>query len=163
MFSKIMTKVFAVYPEAELKRGTAEVIADKRRAEIPAIPPVTMESPEASSSALPGAIPAVAAAPAPEVTAVPESAAEVHKVDVAANLDALAKQSKKDFDWRKSIVDLLKILDLDSSLSARKELADELGYNGDKSDSAAMNVWLHKQVITKLEENGGKVPGSLVA
>jgi hypothetical protein len=64
-------------------------------------------------------------------------------------------------DWRHSIVDLMKLLNLDSSLSARKELAQELHYTGDTSDSASMNIWLHKQVMQKLAENGGKVPDSL--
>jgi len=82
-------------------------------------------------------------------------------VDVAANLDALAKASKEKFDWRKSIVDLMKLLQLDSSLGSRKELAKELGYTGNMNDSATMNVWLHKQVMTKLAENGGKVPDNL--
>lgn len=82
-------------------------------------------------------------------------------VDVAANLDALAKASKEKFEWRKSIVDLMKLLNLDSSLTARKELAKELGYTGNTSDSATMNVWLHKQVMTKLAANGGKVPDEL--
>ena len=82
-------------------------------------------------------------------------------VDVAANLDALAKASKEKFDWRKSIVDLMKLLKLDSSLGSRKELAKELGYTGNMNDSATMNVWLHKQVMTKLAENGGKVPDNL--
>ena len=82
-------------------------------------------------------------------------------VDVAANLDALAKASKEKFDWRKSIVDLMKLLNLDSSLGSRKELAKELGYTGNMNDSATMNMWLHKQVMTKLAENGGKVPDEL--
>jgi len=82
-------------------------------------------------------------------------------VDVAANLDALAKASKEKFDWRKSIVDLMKLLKLDSSLGSRKELAKELNYTGDMNDSATMNVWLHKQVMTKLAANGGKVPDDL--
>jgi hypothetical protein len=82
-------------------------------------------------------------------------------VDVAANLDALAKESKEKFDWRKSIVDLMKLLKLDSSLGSRKELAKELGYTGNMNDSATMNVWLHKQVMTKLAANGGKVPDDL--
>ena len=82
-------------------------------------------------------------------------------VDVSANLDALAKASKEKFEWRKSIVDLMKLVNLDSSLGSRKELAKELGYTGDMNDSATMNVWLHKQVMTKLAENGGKVPDNL--
>jgi hypothetical protein len=99
------------------------------------------------------------ASPATAPGGAAPSAAAV--IDVAANLDALAKASKEKFDWRKSIVDLMKLLNLDSSLTARKELAKELGYTGDGSDSAAMNVWLHKQVMTKLAANGGKVPDEL--
>ena len=69
-------------------------------------------------------------------------------------------QSEK-LNWKQSIVDLMKLLKLDSSLSARKELAQELGYKGALDGSAEMNVWLHKQVMTKLAESGGKVPDSL--
>ena len=74
-----------------------------------------------------------------------------------------AATKKEKLDWRKSIVDLMKVLDLDSSLKNRQELAKELGYTGDMNDSAKMNIWLHKQVMTKLAENGGKVPDSLKA
>jgi Domain of unknown function (DUF3597) len=82
-------------------------------------------------------------------------------VDVAAVMDGLAAKSKQKLDWRKSIVDLMKLLDMDSSLAARKELAKELHYTGDMGDSAKMNIWLHKQVMNKLAENGGKVPEDL--
>jgi len=82
-------------------------------------------------------------------------------VDVEASLGALAAKSGEKLNWRTSIVDLLKLLDLDSSLSARKELAEELNYTGARDGSAEMNIWLHKQVMHKLEENGGKVPESL--
>ncbi len=79
-------------------------------------------------------------------------------VDVAPILDkAVAAQGEK-LAWRTSIVDLMKALDIDSSFSARKELAKELGYTGDSSDSASMNIWLHKQVMAKLAANGGKLP-----
>jgi Domain of unknown function (DUF3597) len=80
---------------------------------------------------------------------------------VAAILTKLAASNKERLDWKKSIVDLMKLLGLDSSLAARKELADELHYTGDKNDSATMNIWLHKQVMLKLAENGGKVPDEL--
>jgi hypothetical protein len=83
------------------------------------------------------------------------------QVDVEAVLSKLASQNKEKLDWRKSIVDLMKLLNLDSSLSARKELAKELHYTGDMANSADMNIWLHKQVMIKLAENGGKVPDSL--
>jgi hypothetical protein len=116
---------------------------------------------EAQASPAPSAgAPATGAAgTAPGGSAAPK--APVAAVDVAANLDALAKASKEKFDWRKSIVDLMKLLKLDSSLASRKELAKELGYTGNMSDSATMNVWLHKQVMAKLAANGGKVPDEL--
>ena len=82
-------------------------------------------------------------------------------VDVGVTLDKLAKEKKQKLDWRKSIVDLMKLLDLDSSLAARKQLAKELNYSGDTNDSAAMNIWLHKQVMNKLAASGGKVPDDL--
>jgi Domain of unknown function (DUF3597) len=82
-------------------------------------------------------------------------------VDVEAVLTGMAKNAGQTLDWRHSIVDLMKLLGLDSSLAARKELAQELGYSGDMNDSAGMNIWLHKQVMQKLAENGGKVPDSL--
>jgi len=109
-----------------------------------------------------------AAAPAPQVapapaqpTAAAPGAAPAAPVDVTAIMDNLAGQSSERLDWRRSIVDLMKLLNLDSSLAARKELAQELSYTGDMNDSASMNVWLHKQVMTKLAENGGKVPDEL--
>ncbi len=98
------------------------------------------------------------------VNAPTESAAAAapgQSVDVAAVLTDLASKNSQQLNWRTSIVDLMKLLDLDSSLNARKELAQELHYSGDMNDSAAMNIWLHKQVMQKLAENGGKVPDDL--
>ena len=94
-------------------------------------------------------------------TATPPAGAPMSNVDVEAVLTKLAVESKEKLDWRKSIVDLMKLLKLDSSFSARKELAKELGYSGDTNDSASMNIWLHKQVMQKLAANGGKVPADL--
>jgi hypothetical protein len=85
-------------------------------------------------------------------------AAPPQSVDVAAILDKAVAAQKEKLEWRTSIVDLMKALDIDSSLAARKELAKELGYTGDTNDSATMNVWLHKQVMAKLAANGGKLP-----
>jgi hypothetical protein len=82
-------------------------------------------------------------------------------VDVAPILDKAVADKKEKLEWRTSIVDLMKALDIDSSLSARKELAKELGYSGDTGDSASMNIWLHKQVMAKLAANGGKLPAEL--
>ena len=83
-------------------------------------------------------------------------------VDVNAVLNEMASKSSEKLDWKKSIVDLMKLVGMDSSLASRKELATELGYTGDKDDSATMNIWLHKQVLKKLAENGGKVPQDLL-
>jgi 3-oxoacyl-ACP reductase-like protein len=83
-------------------------------------------------------------------------------VDVSVVLNELASKNSEQLDWKKSIVDLMKLVGMDSSLASRKELAKELGFNGDSSDSATMNVWLHKQVLRKLVENGGKVPAELL-
>lgn len=79
-------------------------------------------------------------------------------VDVAPILDQAVKAKGEKLEWRTSIVDLMKALDIDSSFAARKELAKELGYTGDSNDSASMNIWLHKQVMSKLAANGGKLP-----
>jgi len=86
------------------------------------------------------------------------SAAPAATVDVAPILDAAVKAKGEKLEWRTSIVDLMKALDIDSSFTARKELAKELGYTGDSNDSASMNIWLHKQVMTKFAANGGKLP-----
>lgn len=104
---------------------------------------------------------APAASPAPLPTQAAPAPAAAAQVDVEAILNAKAAQAGQPLNWRTSIVDLLKLLDIDSSLQARKELAHELHYTGDTGDSAAMNIWLHKQVMYKLEENGGKVPAEL--
>jgi Domain of unknown function (DUF3597) len=95
----------------------------------------------------------------PGTTAAPTMA----QVDVEAVLTKLAEQNEEDLDWRRSIVDLMKLLNLDSGLAARKQLAQELHYAGNVNDSASMNVWLHRQVMQKLAENGGKVPADLMA
>ena len=81
--------------------------------------------------------------------------------ELNAMIQKIADGQKEDLNWKESIVDLLKLLKLDSSLTARKQLAQELGYTGALDGSAAMNIWLHKQVMTKLAEGGGKVPDSL--
>jgi hypothetical protein len=104
-------------------------------------------------------------APAAQTTGATAAAAPAatlnQQVDVEEVLTNMQKQSGQQLNWRSSIVDLLKLLNLDSSLQARKQLAAELNYTGDTNDSATMNIWLHKQVMTKLAENGGKVPADL--
>ena len=118
-----------------------------------------------SASAAPAGGTATSAAPAggsssasPSPAAAPAGAAPAQSVDVAPILDKAVAAKGEKLEWRTSIVDLMKALDIDSSLSARKELAKELGYTGDTNDSASMNIWLHKQVMTKLAANGGKLP-----
>ncbi|WP_027579060.1 DUF3597 domain-containing protein [Bradyrhizobium sp. Ai1a-2] len=108
-----------------------------------------------AGGAAPGSAPASSS---PSATAATPAAAPAQTVDVAPILDNAVAAKKEKLEWRTSIVDLMKALDIDSSLSARKELAKELGYTGDTSDSASMNIWLHKQVMAKLAANGGKLP-----
>ena len=84
-------------------------------------------------------------------------------VDVAAILDGMAAKHPEKLDWKHSIVDLMKLVGMDSSLAERKELATDLNYSGDMNDSASMNMWLHKEVMRKLAENGGKVPADLLS
>ena len=104
------------------------------------------------------AAPAAGGAAAGGSTGGSAAAAPAATVDVAPILDKAVAAKGEKLAWRTSIVDLMKALDIDSSFSARKELAKELGYTGDSNDSASMNIWLHKQVMTKLAANGGKLP-----
>jgi len=115
------------------------------------------------ASAAPAAATAAAAAPAAQSApaSAPGAASAAGPVDVSAIMDNLATQATQKLDWRHSIVDLMKLINLDSSLTARKKLAQELNYTGDMNDSASMNIWLHKQVMIKLADNGGKVPDEL--
>lgn len=116
--------------------------------------------------------PKAKAAPTPPVSQTPTAVSEPNRaaepdpasapaVDVAAVLEIMAADNGQSLNWRTSIVDLLKLLSIDSGLANRKALAAELGYSGDTDDSATMNVWLHKAVMQKLAENGGIVPDSL--
>ncbi len=114
--------------------------------------------PQAQSQPQPQARPQAAPAPAP-AAAVPQPAPE--PVDVEAVLTEAAAEKGGGGNWRTSIVDLLKLLDLDSSLAARKELAEELNVHAGEHGSAEQNLALHKAVMRKLAENGGKVPDSL--
>jgi len=112
-------------------------------------PAVTQATaPAAPAESTPGAAPASPAAAAPPV-------------DVEAVLNDMAKKNPEKLNWRTSIVDLMKLVGMDSSLTARKELAQELNYTGNTNDSASMNMWLHKQVMRKIAENGGKLPADM--
>ena len=140
LFSNIMSKIFgspAAVAQAPPDRSAAQQ------------PPTVASSSSPSGTSGPAA---TAAAPAPPPATV----------DVTAVLDGLAAKNPEKLDWRRSIVDLMKLVGIDSSFSARKELAKELNYPGDTGDSAAMNIWLHKEVIKKLAANGGKVPADLL-
>jgi 3-oxoacyl-ACP reductase-like protein len=134
VFGSIMSKIF--------RRGEAPAAQAPR-------PSAPAPAPQAS---------APQAQPAPAAPAGPTPMAPV---DVEAVLTVMANDNPQKLDWRYSIVDLMKLLSIDSSLQNRRALADELGYSGDKEDSAAMNIWLHKAVMRKLAENGGLVPDSL--
>jgi len=115
-------------------------------------------------TATPAPQPAPAPIPTPTAAPMPSTAAPtatVQPVDVAGILDFMNSTRDQKLNWRTSIVDLMKLIGLESSLAERKELADELGYTGDKSDSASMNIWLHKQVIQKIVDNGGQLPRDL--
>jgi 3-oxoacyl-ACP reductase-like protein len=137
LFSNLMSKIFS-------HSGTAAAVSTGTSAGQP-------------SSAAPSAT----GAPAASAPSTPRTAAQV--VDVAVILDGLAAKNPEKLDWKKSIVDLMKLVGMDSSLGARKQLAKELNYTGDPSDSASMNIWLHKEVLRKLSENGGKVPPELLS
>jgi hypothetical protein len=116
-------------------------------------------APGASPSASPGGSSSASVpAPAGSASAAP---APISRADVEAQIAAIEAKRGVKYNWKQSIVDLMKLLDLDSSLASRKELAQELGYKGALDGSAEMNVWLHKQVMEKLAEGGGKVPDSL--
>lgn len=153
IFGKIMSSIFGTPAQADEVKGSPD-----------AVPPAATTS--ASAPATPGTTTVADASSAKgssPVAAAPAAAAAKASVDVTAILDKLTDESdENDLDWRKSIVDLMKLLGIDSSLKARKTLAQELAYTGDTGDSATMNVWLHKQVMKKLAENGGKIPAELL-
>ena len=167
MFSNLMSKIFG---QATTSSAPAAAGPSNPTGSVMASGPATADRPASASGpsmavgAATSAGPATASASTaagPATASVPSAGARP-VVDVTAILDGLAAKSLEKLDWKKSIVDLLKLVGMDSSLAARKELATELGYPGDQSDSAKMNVWLHKEVIKKLAANGGKVPADLL-
>ncbi len=125
-------------------------------------PAAAAENPAAAPAATGAAPTAATSSPAPAAASAAPAASPSAPVDVAPILDAAVKKSGQKLDWRHSIVDLMKALGMDASLSERKELATELGYTGDTGDSAKMNMWLHKALMKKLSENGGNVPADLL-
>ncbi len=149
IFGNILAKIFPAGHRASTPAPTAS-------------PDATPPSGAASSGTTsPAATAGSTAASAGAATPASPAAPAMPAVDVEQVLNGMAQKQSQTLNWRTSIVDLMKLLDLDSSLTARKQLATELHYSGDTNDSATMNVWLHKQVMTKLAENGGKVPDEL--
>lgn len=102
--------------------------------------------------------PTAPAQPAPATTTAPAATATIERVDMEKVLDDMAAKNPQKLNWRNSIVDLMKLVGMDSTLQERKELADEMGYTGDKNDSAAMNIWLHKKLMERLKSDGGGAP-----
>jgi len=117
---------------------------------------------EAKVNAARPSAPAAPAAPAPAPTATATAAPKaVSMATIEATLEDMAASSKQKLDWRNSIVDLMKLVGIDSDITNRRALAHELGYTGDLNDSATMNVWLHKEVMRRMAESGGEVPANL--
>ncbi|MCJ2114632.1 DUF3597 domain-containing protein [Methylobacterium sp. E-025] len=148
IFGSIMSKIFGGSASAQA--------AAPHASETPNVSAASTGSTGAGSSTSGASAPSMAGAPSPVATG--SSGTTPANVDVGQVLSDMAAKKGENLNYKQSIVDLMKLLDLDSSLTARKQLADELHYTGDKEDSATMNVWLHKQVVQKLAENGGKVP-----
>ncbi|WP_213959449.1 DUF3597 domain-containing protein [Variovorax sp. dw_954] len=125
-------------------------------------PPAPLAPPAGTGAAgTAGTITPGAAAPPTSVTSTAAATVPMPEVDVEKQLDDMVAKSPEKLNWKTSIADLMKLLGLDSSLQARKDLAKELHYTGDTNDSASMNIWLHRQVMTKIAANGGKVPADL--
>ena len=150
MFNDLMQKIFRAGAKAEAPPDAAK-------------PGVSPES-RVSAAARQGVPVALAVPNAPNAPGKTSgSSAAAGPVDVAAVLNGLASSNREKLDWKHSIVDLMKLVGMDSSMTARKALAADLHYTGDTNDSATMNMWLHKEVMKKLAENGGKVPPELLA
>ncbi|MEP9327293.1 DUF3597 domain-containing protein [Paraburkholderia phymatum] len=156
IFGNIMNTIFGHHASGGAAPSQAPGATSSAPAGQPASPAST---PPATGSGGAGATTSTAASIPAQPAAQP--AAPRQEVDVEAVLTQMQANYGEQLNWRTSIVDLLKLLGLDSSLAARKELAAELHYSGSTDDSAAMNIWLHKQVMQKLAENGGKVPDDL--
>lgn len=151
MFGNIVSALF--------HHASAATPTQTAAADTPASSTTSSDPAPAGSGA---ATPAASGAPTAAAPAA-SSAGSAQTVDAKAVLEGLAAKNPQKLDWQHSIVDMMKLLDLDSSLASRKQLAQELHYTGDTEDSAAMNVWLHGQVMQKLSANGGKVPADLKA
>lgn len=148
----ILGKIFGrVFPHANAGQATVAT---------PSAPQPTNVQAPARPAAQPQAAPQTTPQAAPQQPAA--ATATMERVDIEKVLDGLAANNGQKLNWRTSIVDLMKLVGMDSTLQERRELADELGYSGDKSDTAKMNMWLHKEVLRRMESNGGKVPANLL-
>jgi 3-oxoacyl-ACP reductase-like protein len=147
----ILGKIFGrIFPHANAGQAPATTTAQQPSGQQqPGAPARPATQPQAAPQAAPAA---GNAAPA----------ATMERVDIEKVLDGMAANNSQKLNWRTSIVDLMKLVGMDSTLQERKDLADELGYSGDKNDSAKMNMWLHKEVMKRMEQNGGKVPANLM-
>jgi hypothetical protein len=142
----ILGKIFGrIFPKAHAGQAPAATTAQQPSGQQPTRPATQPQAAPQSAPAGGNAAPA----------------ATMERVDIEQVLDDMASKNSQKLNWRTSIVDLMKLVGMDSTLQERKELADELGYSGDKGDSAAMNMWLHKEVMKRMEQNGGKVPANL--
>jgi len=143
LFSNLMSKIFSHAPAPTVAAASTSTAQPTPGTQVAAAPASATGAPSATGPSTPGTA--------------------VQVVDVAIILDGLAAKNPENLDWKRSIVDLMKLVGMDSSFKARKQLAQELNYTGDPSDSASMNIWLHKEVLRKVSENGGKVPPELLA
>jgi len=141
--------------------GAGPVVASTAPSATPVAPTGTAGTASGSASGMPSGTPVAAPSQAPSATA-PTTASASGPVDVAAMLDKAVAAKGQKLEWRNSIVDLMMALGMEASLSERKELAQELHYTGDANDSGKMNMFLHKALLQKLSENGGKVPAELL-
>ncbi|WP_416066671.1 DUF3597 domain-containing protein [Rhizobium sp. ZK1] len=143
----------AIFGEAQATEAAAPAAPANSAPTAPASAAPTASAPASAAPAAPSPAPTTNPSPAP---------ARTQPVDIEQMLNAAVKKSGQKLDWRHSIVDLMKALGMDASMAERKELAGELGYTGDTGDSAKMNIFLHKALMKKLSENGGKVPADLL-
>ncbi|MBC5781685.1 DUF3597 domain-containing protein [Ramlibacter sp. USB13] len=144
----ILGKIFGrIFPHANAGQATVATPSAPQPTNVQAAPARPAAQPQA-----PQAAPQQGAA----------AAATLERVDIEKVLDGLAANHPQKLNWRTSIVDLMKLVGMDSTLQERRELAEELGYSGDKGDTAKMNMWLHKEVLRRMEQNGGKVPANLL-
>jgi hypothetical protein len=152
LFSKILEKLGL---KKDKPAGATATVPEKEKPAAPA------PRPKVAAPAKPA--PATTSRPAPVAVAVPKAPAPISEVDVVSKLEGLAANNPAKLNWKVSIVDLLKLLDLESSFEARKEMAIELGCPPElMNDSAKMNIWLHKKVLQEIAQNGGNVPKELL-